>query len=120
MMWRWVPANSAMKPGMLSQDCMEMAAIRMLAIQPSVSASSAWTLSMVSPRSMMSLKKAVASSVVKRRSAARSSHSCPRTLRRASGRGGSTLVATTTCACGGRWSTKKARDSWTDRDVISW
>ena len=55
-----------------------------------------------------SLRYARASSRVNRRSAARTSTSCPCALRRASGNGGSARVAITTCADGGRCSSRNA------------
>ena len=89
---------------------MESAAICSPAIQPSVRASSAAICSSVSASPMTFCRKRAVSASVKRKSAARTSVSKPRTRSRASGRLGSSRVVITKCSCGGALSSREDLD----------
>ena len=97
---RLLPVNASMKPATSSRSAMprkESAASCRPAIQPSVRSSSASTSAAVSSSPITRLRNSCASDGVKRRSAARSSVSCPRLRNRARGNGGSARVAITRC-----------------------
>ena len=69
---------------------------------------------------MTLVRNSPASDAVKRRSAARSSVSCPRLRSRARGNGGSERVAITRCSRSGRWSRRKATASCTSGAPTAW
>jgi hypothetical protein len=82
--------------------------------QPSVRATRTSTSTAVRPSASRSLRNSPASSVVKRRSSARSSRSCPRARSVASGSAGSVRVETTSCTEGGSRSRSQATLSRVD------
>ena len=98
---RLLPVNASMKPATSPRSGMprsESAASWRPAIQPSVRSSSASTSAAVRSSPITWLRNSRASAGVKRRSAARTSVSCPRLRSRASGSGGSERVAITRCS----------------------
>ena len=86
-----------MNPETSSRPCIETAANWSPVIQPSVLVSRAATLAAERSSPIISLRKAAASSGVKRKSEARSSVNSPRPRRRASGKGGSERLTMTRC-----------------------
>ena len=88
--------------------------------QPSVTSSSADTSAADKASPITSPRKAVASSVVKRRSAALISVIWLRARSLERGRGGSMRPETTRCAFSDRCSSRKEVASWTGSELIRW
>ena len=121
--YRWLPVNAATNPATSSWPRSDNPASRSPAAHPSVRSASAATAasgnSMPGPAATPASSPA-ASPAVNRRSAARTSASCPRARNRASGIGGSARLARTTPSPGGRCSSKNPSDAWTGAQCTTW